>query len=210
MQRLAHLGQAQAVVGEQRDPARHRAEVPRRRVLEVVAEAGPASRAPAVDIGRLATGHHRVDGLHEQAATGPQIARRGGEQAIDRLLADQREVGDSDIDRQRQLAGADLFIRHCQELATAGGARPVDQARDRIHADHRHLGQRAHQPAFAATEIEAGARRTRPHRGDDGGIGHQLARFDLAAAHGRGPRLRVARPGFENCGVGMGGHERLL
>ena len=130
-----------------------------------------------------------------EAMGGDRLTPGRAVDALDQALDVIRGLWDV-TDRTPLRAGGDLRVIHRDEAPTAGLLGGLYQRRHRIHAEHvdSFIGQRAHQPPFAATQVDHAAWRPRLHRGDDRRVRHQPATGDAAFTHGTRPRFGVAVP----------------
>src|SRR5688572_33062601 len=86
--RLLRLDQAKTAFIEQPLPALESAEVPRRRIGELLAESFPGSRPPPVFVGKVGAAGDRVKRLDDERSAGREQCRNAVHQSFDRLLPD--------------------------------------------------------------------------------------------------------------------------
>ena len=142
MHRFANLDEAKPALGERADPALDRAEIPRRRIGEVRAEARPRSVAPAVlDRERR---HTPTTGCSVWMINAPRGASRRGARAT-RSSTDSLPISakfaTATSTRSVERAGRDLFIRRDAEFAAASCFAPARSAPARRR--RRSFGRRA-------------------------------------------------------------------
>ena len=87
-----------------------RSEIPGRGIGEIVAESRPRALAPAVRIGKVADRDGRMERLDDQRSIRREQTRDVREQVVDGFVADEREVGDGDVDLDLERAGGDVLI----------------------------------------------------------------------------------------------------
>src|SRR5688500_8905621 len=109
--RLPRLDQAKTAFIEQPRPALESAEIPRRRIGELLAESCPGPRPPPVFVGKVAAAGDRMKRLDDERSAGREQCRNAAHQSFDRLFPDQREVGDCDVHPYLFLGGDELHIR---------------------------------------------------------------------------------------------------
>src|SRR6266496_2051011 len=98
MNRLYHFGRPKSALGEELDPALHCAKIPWSRFRKFLIDCGPRSLAPTVDVGQIAAGSDWMRGLNDQSSAVVEKNRRAAEQPLDRLLSDQRKIGNRHVD----------------------------------------------------------------------------------------------------------------
>jgi hypothetical protein len=192
---------------EHRDPGTESAKIPRRRIAEGIGEAGPASLAPAFDIGLVVGGDDRVQRLHDEGAVGLEQIRHALDELRYALLAEEREVADDQVEAAAAEARfGDLLVSGDLEAGLAPFLRALDQRRNRVDAEHvkAAIGEFVGKPAFAAGEIENGPRLAIDDDGDRCSIGRAHTARNLAVAHGLRPRRGVRGPGRQDVGFGHG------
>src|SRR6266404_7196773 len=135
MDGLARFQNSKSAVGEKVLPAFHRSEIPGRGVRELLAESSPRAQAPSVRVRLVATRCDGVERLNNERSARIEERRRAAYHVLNRLLADQREIGNDEINADIEATNGDVLVRHYPELSATSLPRLLDERGDCVDAD---------------------------------------------------------------------------